>query len=411
MSQFIGSKISLFSNSDIRYVGILHEIDSNASTLTLKDVRSMGSEGRKGNPAEEVPPNDNIYEHIVFRGSEVKDLVIEDSAPTPPPPPPAIPSDPAILQNSAGFYGQPPLSYPQQQQPQPGFIPPYYPQQQFAPYHQSPLQFGVPPGTIPPQAPQPPLPQPTNGVQRNAPLRQPAGPPAQQHQPPQPITKVPEILPEVSTQGGRPNVVPAVPVPRARQQKQVASASSTEPAPVNAADELSKKLAQVQVSDKADLEIAQAPTGPAHVNGHVAHRARGPRGRGGHGFQPVIIPKSDFDFEEANAKFDKDEVTKEVVGEISVDDSSSGAFYDRTSSFFDNLSSTSKTKETERYTRHEERQLNIETFGQVSVDTGRFRGRRGRGRGGRGRGYYNNNSNRNGYNDRQQQTTPAATNQ
>jgi protein LSM14 len=42
---------------------------------------------------------------------------------------------------------------------------------------------------------------------------------------------------------------------------------------------------------------------------------------------------------------------------------------------------------------HEERKLNVETFGQASVDQSRFRNFRGRGRG-RG-GYYRGNRNRN----------------
>lgn len=41
----------------------------------------MGSEGRKEDPSQEVPASDLIYNGIVFRGSDVKDLSIL-SAPT-----------------------------------------------------------------------------------------------------------------------------------------------------------------------------------------------------------------------------------------------------------------------------------------------------------------------------------------
>ncbi|RUO95994.1 Lsm14 N-terminal, partial [Jimgerdemannia flammicorona] len=71
---YIGSKISLISRSDIRYVGILHNINSQDSTVALEQVRSYGTEGRRGNPAEEIPQSDNVFEYIVFRGSDVKDL-------------------------------------------------------------------------------------------------------------------------------------------------------------------------------------------------------------------------------------------------------------------------------------------------------------------------------------------------
>ena len=57
---------------DLRYVGTLHEINSADSTVSLEHVKSWGSEGRKGNPDEEIPPSDQVYEYIVFRGSDVK---------------------------------------------------------------------------------------------------------------------------------------------------------------------------------------------------------------------------------------------------------------------------------------------------------------------------------------------------
>jgi protein LSM14 len=80
-----------------RYVGTLHEINSENSTVALENVTSFGTEGRR-NGEDEIPASDNIYEYIVFRGSDVKDLRIEEPAKeTKPPPPPAIPNDPAIL--------------------------------------------------------------------------------------------------------------------------------------------------------------------------------------------------------------------------------------------------------------------------------------------------------------------------
>ena len=67
-------------------------------SVLLAVVRSYGTEGRKGNPAEEIPPSDNVFDYIVFRGSDVKDLhVCEAPAPPPPSLPPQVPNDPAIL--------------------------------------------------------------------------------------------------------------------------------------------------------------------------------------------------------------------------------------------------------------------------------------------------------------------------
>lgn len=90
---------TLSSSSDLTsYSGVLHEINSEESTVSLENVRSFGTEGRKGNPAEEIAPSDQVYEYIVFRGSDVKDLRIEQ-APAPPKEnqPPKVPDDPAIV--------------------------------------------------------------------------------------------------------------------------------------------------------------------------------------------------------------------------------------------------------------------------------------------------------------------------
>lgn len=78
------------------YVGTLHEISSENSTVALEQVISFGTEGRR--PEDEVAASDNVYEYIVFRGSDVKDLRIEEGPKeTKPPKPPQVPDDPAIL--------------------------------------------------------------------------------------------------------------------------------------------------------------------------------------------------------------------------------------------------------------------------------------------------------------------------
>ena len=73
----------------------MHEISSENSTVALEQVVSFGTEGRR--PDDEVPPSDNVYEYIVFRGSDVKDLRIEEGPKENNPPKPPVPDDPAIL--------------------------------------------------------------------------------------------------------------------------------------------------------------------------------------------------------------------------------------------------------------------------------------------------------------------------
>ena len=77
------------------YVGTLHEINSETSTVALENVKSFGTEDRR--PDEVVPASDNIYDYIVFRGSDVIDLRIEEAAPPKENKPPQVPDDPAIL--------------------------------------------------------------------------------------------------------------------------------------------------------------------------------------------------------------------------------------------------------------------------------------------------------------------------
>ncbi|XP_075951773.1 protein LSM14 homolog B-B-like isoform X3 [Anarhichas minor] len=93
---YIGSKISLISKAQMRYEGILSSVDTDRSTVALAKVKSFGTEDRHTD--RPAPPKDEIYEYIIFRGSDIKDITVSE----PPKPHYGLPRDPAIVQSSLG---------------------------------------------------------------------------------------------------------------------------------------------------------------------------------------------------------------------------------------------------------------------------------------------------------------------
>lgn len=90
---YLGSKISLISKSEIRYEGVLYTIDTRESTIALAQVRSFGTENRQAE--KYVAPREEVFEYIIFRANDIKDLIVDD------PPPASITQalgDPAIIQ-------------------------------------------------------------------------------------------------------------------------------------------------------------------------------------------------------------------------------------------------------------------------------------------------------------------------
>lgn len=88
-------RFNLISKSEIRYLGTLHEINPEQSTIALEDVYSFGTEGR---PAKDfIPASSQKFDYIVFRGTDVKDIKIADEEKENKQPEPSVPNDPAIL--------------------------------------------------------------------------------------------------------------------------------------------------------------------------------------------------------------------------------------------------------------------------------------------------------------------------
>lgn len=114
----IGSCISLISKADIRYEGLLFTVDPDRCTIALARVKSYGTEDRE--TQFPIAPQNQCYDYILFRGSDIKDIRVINNNP--------VPNDPAIMQ----MHLPPQQSLPPMQnklgqpgfQPQPGFMMP-----------------------------------------------------------------------------------------------------------------------------------------------------------------------------------------------------------------------------------------------------------------------------------------------
>ncbi|RVD88475.1 uncharacterized protein DFL_002660 [Arthrobotrys flagrans] len=533
MSEFIGSRISLVSRSDIRYVGTLHQIDSENSTVGLENVTNHGTEGRCDDPANEVDGTDEIYDYIVFRGSDVKDLRMEapEAAPKPPPPQPSFPNDPAIInaQRPPGYPPAPQFNYQQNGRPGPGqppfnpnFTPGFYPPPGPGPmgragpggqfYPQPPYMAGFPGGPggpgfpggsfpygVPPFPPGPQAPgqAPPPGDNRNraatqtgaqpqpAPAPGPAPPQAKVDLPvtaaeskdtaPEPKGAVPTQQPPPPPLESKPDVATALAQPtaaaptqptglrnagtRGRGARGRGAFGSSQPGHTQTGTTITATTTtitpSVPVAQSAPAPVQPASDSPGladlerkvqamklkqtngtnqpyrqNNNGPAQYRGRG-RGRGGmpHQSRKVDVPTTDYDFELANARFTKVADSEDGASAADVPEGSAerkpsvdqpaiiapaGGFYNKGSSFFDNISCENKERAEAKEAgadgrpgvqrRSEEVRKNIETFGQGSVDSGYRRGNwRGRGR---GRGHYRGRGRGGGQQQQQQQTQP-----
>ena len=183
-----------------------------------------------------------------------------------------------------------------------------------------------------------------------------------------------------------------------------------------AIDNLTNKVNEMRNDD--NVRNSRQPGTGGYAAGNRGGRGgyRGGRPRTTSQTKTVEVPKTDYDFASANAKFNKEDVKKAATvggsdaaspvvganGDSTPDETviiPAGPGYNKSSSFFDDISSESKDRQDPssqrmggREFRNEERTKNLDTFGQGSVDNGYRGGFRGRGRGrgfrggGRGRG-------------------------
>ncbi|XP_037534568.1 protein LSM14 homolog B [Nematolebias whitei] len=342
---YIGSKISLISMAQIRYEGILSSVDTERSTVALAKVKSYGTEDRHTD--RPVPPKDEIYEYIIFRGSDIKDITVSE----PPKPHHGLPRDPAIVQSSMG----PSVPYHPRWTPYRDVMPTF---NQLAASSLLSQQYNAALGLIPGP----------HGPARRAPMVE------------QAVQTVPLVT--AAQKKGKPS-----PQPQSRQPARPSQRSAPDASPAEKNVPTSHAPSQPAVTKTPGRGADNQKTKQKQGNRRPRTRSRGQL-LGKTSKATTLEFDSDFDFETANARF-KDDLIKETESGEKVNSGDAQAnhgvreepvhiekYYDKAKCFYDNISSDLKPRRT---TWAEEKKLNIETFGVP----GRFlrgRGLRSRGR-------------------------------
>lgn len=365
--QYIGSRISLISKADIRYEGILHEVDAKASTVSLGNVRIWGTEDRrKKNDKDYVAPADQLFECVVFRASDIKDLTVKEAPPKKPEQAKPSVVDPAIVSSTK-------------------------PAATNATANANVATNSVSAATKPTAAN-------VAAVQRPvAALARPTPTPASTITPSQSNAFIPparNTLNDLNTgiQSMSINKQPPAPV----NGHAVNNVKDTINEPKPARDFLHQKPLEKESHGTREFYGAREGIGyNSHGNIRGGRGGRGGyyRGRGGHNYnQGIVVPRADFDIQSSNAKFDREDLASENPELVA--DVQSTVYYNKSMSFFDNISCEAKNETTYDpnsgpVRNRENYQLNMETFGRATSGSNyRHRGGRGRGRGYGGRPRY-----------------------
>ncbi|XP_062582241.1 protein LSM14 homolog B-like isoform X3 [Saccostrea cucullata] len=404
---YLGSKISLISKAGIRYEGILYTIDPNESTVALAKVRSFG----KGF---------EIFEYIIFRGSDIKDLHVCEPPKAQPLQASMPPQDPAIVKSS-----QPTSSGFQQQSGGGGGFggssyQPFGGPQLYSQYGQAPGTAPQPFGAIPNQSEKHELEDHDSfGLDLEG-SRGPTPPSVQSSRKSPTLDQGTQMSPEKSQKNSHQHSSQNAQSSsqhqmgdrsRKHQQQRPQSSNTYSRGGRGGFERGGPRGGRGGAPPDKHAYFGGPPRGNASQRGPNRGFQRGQSSRGRYqSNRKVESPlkfEGEFDFEEANAQFDKDEIERELKekltigdkkeeksvngdkedsvenGEDEVPEEEDEMYYDKNKSFFDNISCEATERAKGKSTRpswREERKLNVETFGMSDNPRRNFRGR--------GRGYY-----------------------
>lgn len=339
LDNLLGSPISLISQQDIRYDGVLFSINAKESSIVLRDVHCFGTETRVTDKTKQVPENPILLPFVSFPGVEIKDLYV------------------------CGTMAHEPA-------PDANALPP-------------PIHEDVPLGNLSVTPPTPPT-----STNRQTSESKPSNRTQQQSSPRPPRTQTGRGRRETGHGEDRPqNHSQSQNSPRpAAQSQQGNHLQSNHQQSNHQSNGTQQRPAQSTGRGRGGNVNAGRVVSVAGTGEHLL-RMRVRKGNSTEGGPEQV--KGDFDYISSLDNFKKEEV---MAGVAETQDADVSESVYKKDDFFDNLSCDLLDREAGKHTRlsqSEERVLNQDTFGAVALQSNfkrYFRGGSG-GRGGGGRGY------------------------